>query len=428
MKYGLIIAEEYRRRVLKRSFLIMTIATPLLLAALIVVPLLLSGIEESDDRSVALIDNTGLYGEALSVSDDYTIEPLDLGTQDVAAFRANSRQDYRAFIVIDDDPALVENARVKIYSDKTVPSGLTSFVTTALETDAEHRRLRASGVPDIERIVADAHAEVSVETIKMADDGSEESSDSTVAKMLGLVFTMLIYMFIFVSGNQVMRAVVEEKTNRIVEVMICSVRPVELMWGKIIAVALVSLTQMAIWVVLTGLFAAVGSELAGVDLAAVADPGVDVSGSSELLAGVVRNDWGLIASMFLLYFIGGYLVYASMFAAVGAAVDNETDTNQMMMPITVIVLFALYAGMYGAENPDGPLAFWCSMIPFTSPFVMMVRLPFGVPVWQLALSLGLLAVTVVAMVWLTARIYRVGILMYGKKPSWRELLRWIRRQ
>jgi ABC-2 type transport system permease protein len=212
-------------------------------------------------------------------------------------------------------------------------------------------------------------------------------------------------MFIFVSGAQVMNSVVQEKVNRIVEVMVCSVKPWELMWGKIIAVGLTCLTQMALWAVLTGLIVGVAMGVMDLDLAEISASQAmganmpsdvqELSGMNSSLSALLSIDWGFVFVMFVIYFIGGYLLYSSLFAAIGASVDNEEDTNQFMMPITIIVLFALYAGIYSAENPDGPLAFWCSMIPFTSPMVMMVRIPFDVPIWQLGLSLGLLALTIV---------------------------------
>ena len=241
-------------------------------------------------------------------------------------------------------------------------------------------------------------------------------------------------MFIFVSGAQVMNSIVQEKVNRIVEVMVCSVRPWELMWGKIIAVGLTCLTQMALWAVLTMMIVGMAMGVMGIDMSGLQGGPVagmavemqEVSALGEHFEVLWSIDWGFVAVMFLVYFVGGYLLYSSMFAAIGASVDNESDTSQFMTPITLVVLFALYAGMYSAENPDGPLAFWCSMIPFTSPIVMMVRVPFDVPMWQLGLSLGLLALTIVGTIWLSAKIYRVGILMYGKKPTVKELIKWIK--
>jgi ABC-2 type transport system permease protein len=286
-------------------------------------------------------------------------------------------------------------------------------------------------------MIREAKVDVKVTTYKLSDDGVT-TSDSDIASVIGMLTTMLIYMFIFVSGAQVMNSIVQEKVNRIVEVMVCSVRPWELMWGKIIAVGLTCLTQMALWVVLTLLIVGVAMGIMDISLleggisysppvlGGVPEGGVQFSILNSQLSTLLSIDWVFVLVMFVVYFIGGYLLYSSLFAAIGASVDNEADTSQFMMPITIIVLFALYAGIYSAENPDGPLAFWCSMIPFTSPMVMMVRIPFDVPMWQLGLSLGLLALTIVGTIWLSAKIYRVGILMYGKKPTVKEIIKWLK--
>jgi ABC-2 type transport system permease protein len=286
-------------------------------------------------------------------------------------------------------------------------------------------------------MIEDARVDVKATTYKLSEEGVT-TSDSDIASIVGILATMLIYMFIFVSGSQVMNSVVQEKVNRIVEVMVCSVRPWELMWGKIIAVGLTCLTQMALWVVLTMMIVGVAMGVMDISLmdggvlqtssmmGAVSEGGAQFSTLNSQLSILLSIDWGFVVVMFFVYFVGGYLLYSSMFAAIGASVDNESDTSQFMTPITLVVLFALYAGMYSAENPDGPLAFWCSMIPFTSPIVMMVRVPFDVPMWQLGLSLGLLALTIVGTIWLSAKIYRVGILMYGKKPTVKEIIKWIK--
>ena len=250
---------------------------------------------------------------------------------------------------------------------------------------------------------------------------------------------MLIYMFIFVYGAQVMSSVVQEKTNRIVEVLICSVKPFELMMGKIISIALVGLTQFGIWLLLTiGLVVVAGQFLGGsvnpetmVNVQQMGDAAAIQQASSELnfdniMAMIMSVNPFELISYFIIYFIGGYLLYASIFAAIGSAVDNETDTQQFMLPVTIPIIFAIYAAIYGAQNPDGPLAFWCSMIPFTSPIVMMVRLPFGVPMWEKLLSVAILIASFIGTTWMSAKIYRTGILMYGKKPSWKEMWKWLK--
>jgi ABC-2 type transport system permease protein len=441
-KIGLIISREYRNRVVKKSFLWMTFLTPVLMAALIVVPIWLASIKDDEERVVAVVDQTGLYVGLFETlkSDECSFEVLreqGVGNDfEFSNFSSQFSNDYMAFVIISDDLAVNANA-VTIYSQKQVPSSIRRFIESSLVDYVEEQTLASYNIPKLKEIIEDARVDVKATTYKLSEEGVT-TSDSDIASIVGILATMLIYMFIFVSGSQVMNSVVQEKVNRIVEVMVCSVRPWELMWGKIIAVGLTCLTQMALWVVLTMMIVGVAMGVMDISLmdggvlqtssmmGAVSEGGAQFSTLNSQLSILLSIDWGFVVVMFFVYFVGGYLLYSSMFAAIGASVDNESDTSQFMTPITLVVLFALYAGMYSAENPDGPLAFWCSMIPFTSPIVMMVRVPFDVPMWQLGLSLGLLALTIVGTIWLSAKIYRVGILMYGKKPTVKEIVKWIK--
>lgn len=459
-KIGLIISREYRNRVVKKSFLWMTFLTPVLMAALIVVPIWLASIKDDEERVVAVVDQTGLYKEffeglrneecrfeviksTVDGQQSTDFNPLPFGTPpktggeyELSTLNSRFSADYSAFVIISDDLSVNPSA-MTIYSEKQVPSGIRRFIEEALEDYIEGQTLASYNIPKLKEMIEDARVDVKATTYKLSEEGVT-TSDSDIASIVGILATMLIYMFIFVSGSQVMNSVVQEKVNRIVEVMVCSVRPWELMWGKIIAVGLTCLTQMALWVVLTMMIVGVAMGVMDISLmdggvlqtssmmGAVSEGGAQFSTLNSQLSILLSIDWGFVVVMFFVYFVGGYLLYSSMFAAIGASVDNESDTSQFMTPITLVVLFALYAGMYSAENPDGPLAFWCSMIPFTSPIVMMVRVPFDVPMWQLGLSLGLLALTIVGTIWLSAKIYRVGILMYGKKPTVKEIIKWIK--
>lgn len=441
-KIGLIISREYHNRVVKKSFLWMTFLTPVLMAALIVVPIWLASIKDDEERVVAVVDQTGLYVGLFETlkSDECSFEVLreqGVGNDfEFSDFSSQFSNDYMAFVIISDDLAVNANA-VTIYSQKQVPSSIRRFIESSLVDYVEEQTLASYNIPKLKEMIEDARVDVKATTYKLSEEGVT-TSDSDIASIVGILATMLIYMFIFVSGSQVMNSVVQEKVNRIVEVMVCSVRPWELMWGKIIAVGLTCLTQMALWVVLTMMIVGVAMGVMDISLmdggvlqtssmmGAVSEGGAKFSTLNSQLSILLSIDWGFVVVMFFVYFVGGYLLYSSMFAAIGASVDNESDTSQFMTPITLVVLFALYAGIYSAENPDGPLAFWCSMIPFTSPIVMMVRVPFDVPMWQLGLSLGLLALTIVGTIWLSAKIYRVGILMYGKKPTVKEIIKWIK--
>lgn len=434
-KIGLVIAQEYKNRVAKKSFLVLTILMPILFVGLIFTPIWLATLEDNDLKQVAVIDQTGKYLDVFTDNDAYKFDiigaPLDSLRQ------SEKRGDYEAIVVISKNLATSPEA-VTIYSEKQINIGLKNFIQQGLNSFVEKENLRSYNIPNIQEIIDESQANVRVNTIKWSEDGSEEISSSEVAIGIGMVFTMLIYMFIFIYGAQVMSSVVQEKTSRIVEVLICSLKPFELMMGKIISIALVGLTQFGIWLILTlGLVVISGQflgnsinpetisnmeQLSNTDTLQQTTSSLNFDSIMEMIISV--NPFELIV-YFLIYFIGGYLLYASIFAAIGSAVDNETDTQQFMLPVTIPIIFAIYAAIYGAQNPDGPLAFWCSMIPFTSPIVMMVRLPFGVPMWEKILSISILMASFIATTWMSAKIYRTGILMYGKKPSWKEMWKWL---
>lgn len=435
-KIGLVITQEYKNRVAKKSFLVLTLLMPLLFVALIFTPIWLATLKDGEMKLVAVVDQTGKYESVFTDNDAYNFELIG---EPIDSLRTTEkRSDYEAIVVISNDLATTPEA-VTIYSEKQVNIELNNFIEQGLSSFVEKEKLLSHNIPNIQEIIDESQANVHVNTIKWSEDGSEEISSSEVAIAIGMVFTMLIYMFIFVYGAQVMSSVVQEKTNRIVEVLICSVKPFELMMGKIISIALVGLTQFGIWLLLTiGLVVVAGQFLGGsinpetmVNVEQMSDAAAIQQASSELnfdniMAMIMSVNPFELISYFIIYFIGGYLLYASIFAAIGSAVDNETDTQQFMLPVTIPIIFAIYAAIYGAQNPDGPLAFWCSMIPFTSPIVMMVRLPFGVPMWEKLLSVAILIASFIGTTWMSAKIYRTGILMYGKKPSWKEMWKWLK--
>jgi ABC-2 type transport system permease protein len=274
---------------------------------------------------------------------------------------------------------------------------------------------------------------VPVEALTLTSDGGEKTDSVEAYMVMSYIMSFLIYMFTFMFGNMVMRGVIEEKSNRIVEVVVSSVSSFELMMGKIIGVAGVALTQFIIWIVLTLLLVMGGGLIFGADVlsgSATAVPGAAEAGeavASGILGGLASLNIPYLLVFFLVYFLLGYLLYASMFAAVGSAVDNEADTGQLAMPITIPLMLGLFIMLHTFQHPSSGLSFWASIIPFTSPMVMLARLPFGVvPGWQLALSIFLLLVTFVFVTYLSAKIYRVGILMYGKKASFKDLYKWMK--
>ena len=427
-KILIVIEREFFTRIRKKSFIVLTILMPLLIIGVMTVPVLLSSLDNGKCLTVALIDYTGKYLPILRDSGNIHIVPVGKMTDEV------KEKDgiYTAVIVIDKD-LNQDSLGATIYSYKEIPAEITTYFNKIISENIREERMSSYKIPQLEKIVSSCQVDYEVRTVKWTDTGGELLSDSKVAGLIGFVFTMLIYTFVMSYGGMVMQGVTEEKTNRIMEIMVSSVKPFQLMMGKIIGVALVGLFQFLIWGVLIGLGIIVFSSVMSGHIDSATNMATNMNNMSipnspnlEFLQILQGIDIGEILVMFVLYFIGGYLLYASFFAAVGASVNEQSDTSQFMMPIVILMLFALYAGIFSVENPDGPLAFWCSLFPLTSPVVMMIRIPFDVPWWQIILSLSLLFATACGVIWFSAKIYRVGILMYGKKPTMKEMVRWIR--
>jgi len=432
-KIGIIIQREYKTRVVKKSFIIMTFLSPLLFAAIMVIPLWLSSAKTTESKTIAVVDRTDEYAQAIPSNESYQFEIAKEPNQDIGKSKLSS--DYYAILLISGD-LMKDSTAVTLYSQKQINLDLKSYIADHLSKYVENKKLEASHIPNIRQIIKESQTPVNVTTVKLDNNGNEVITSTDIATFIGAMATFLIYLFIFMYGAQVMRGVVEEKTNRIVEIIISSVRPFEMMMGKIIGIALVGLTQFLLWILLTviitnvagiAMFGSTFSQLQqSAQMTAVQDHNTTHQLVLSLIQGLQGINFAEIIGFFLFYFVGGYLLYASLFAAIGSAVDNETDTQQFMLPITIPIIFAFYAAFYSLQNPDGPLAFWCSIIPFTSPIVMMVRLPFDVPLWEKLLSVSLLIITFLSTTWLAAKIYRTGILMYGKKITWKEMWKWLR--
>ena len=435
-KIGLIIKREYLRRVSKKSFLLLTFLTPFLFAALVFVPLWLSTIKGDDAKQVAIIDTTGKYASLFKDTEEYTF--ITEKGSSLEEYRKNPDKEIFAFLNITDD--LLQNpTAATLYSQKQIPIGLKNTIDKTLSEYLKDEKLASYNIDNLKQIIEDSKINFNIKTIKWDEDGSEKSTSAEVASILGMILTFIIYMFIIMYGGMVMQGVMEEKTNRIIEVMISSVKPFDLMMGKIIGIGFVGLTQVFLWGILTTVLVSgslffFGGNTSPEDMvtAQMAAQGVNnvAAGSSDIsiqVQEIINSiNFGMIGTSFVLYFIGGYLRHAALFAAIGSALEQQEDTQQFMTPIMLLMAFSLYAGIYSMNNPDGPLAFWCSMIPFTSPIVMMVRLPFDIPVWELALSFALLFATAILIIWFSAKIYRVGILMHGKKPSIKEMIKWVK--
>ena len=432
-KLRLIIAREYMSIVGRKSFILMTLGMPLLFILIGSIPVLMTYFNDkgSDTQQIAVIDETGRYAAALHSDDMYDFVAIKGDTvTNAREFYDKANGSLDAVVII---PRNVDSTGVvNIFSEGTITPALVSMIRNTLSDTIESAHLAAMGIPNLQQMVDQAHVDVDVRSIKWSDEGEKESS-TDVAMGLGMILSLITYMFVLMYGAMIMNSVIEEKTNRIVEVVVSSCRPFQLMLGKIIGVGLVGLTQMAIWIVLLGIVGTVAGSVLGISsnaasslppeaMAAAADQG--------LMDGIMRQiltiNYTPIVLNFIIYFIGGYLLYSSLFAAMGSAVDQASDASQFTTPVILIMVIALYAGIGCMENPSGPMAVWCSIIPFTSPVVMMVRLPFGVPTWQLILSIVLLIGTALVITWLAARIYRRGILHYGKKSSLKDLFKWIK--
>lgn len=445
-KIWLIIKREYISRVRKKSFIIMTLLTPLLLATFMILPGLLISMS-GDSETVMVLDKSGLFEGKLENKKDLNFIPL-AGTLDQAK-TIYQETDNTALLYIP-EMSLDNPEGFVVYGKKNISIQTQVRLENMLEKEIESQRYLASG---LDREMLDKiKANISLTAINLSDQG-EKDNNAIITSVAGVVGAVIIYFFIFMYGVQIMRGVIEEKTSRIVEVMISSVKPFQLMMGKIMGIAAVGLTQFLLWIILsfiavTGVSAAFGVDAAPSPAAQyaagqVAAQGEESGGDDEAVqqdsekdefASTIQDvkqsfanlNIGLIFICFIFYFLGGYLLYGSLFGAIGAAVDNETDTQQFMMPITIpLVISFIMSYSLVLKNPDGPVAFWMSIIPFTSPIVMMVRVPFGVPTWELLLSMGLLVAGFIFTTWIASRIYRVGILMYGKKVNYKELSKWL---
>lgn len=431
-KLRLIIAREYMSIVGRKSFIFMTLGMPLLFILIGAVPVLLAYLNDkgSDTQQIAVIDETGRYAAALHSDDMYNFVALRGDTvTDAREFYDKSNGSIDAVVIIPRD--VDSTGVVDIFSEGTITPALVSTLRNTLTDTIEAAHLTAMGIPDIQQMIEKAHVDVDVRTIKWSEAGDEQASSTEAAMGLGLMLSLITYMFVLMYGAMIMNSVIEEKTNRIVEVVVSSCRPFQLMLGKIIGVGLVGLTQMAIWIILLAIVGTLaGSALGWTGVQAPSPEAIakvqDMGAMQAIMQQVMSINYVPIVLNFILYFIGGYLLYSSLFAGLGSAVDQPSDSSQFTTPVILIMIIAFYAGMACMENPSGPMAVWCSIIPFTSPVVMMIRLPFGVPFWQLALSLALLFGTALAITWLAARIYRRGILHYGKKASFGDLFKWMK--
>ncbi|MBN1250738.1 MAG: ABC transporter permease [Bacteroidales bacterium] len=435
-KILLIIKREYLTRVRKKIFIIMSILGPVLMASLFFIPVLLSGIKDDNIKNIIVKDESGKFTESLKNEKNLNFTFAE--NTDLQELKKTFSNNFYALLVIPENP---EKDNVEIFSEGQPDMNTKMYISSKIEAKIRTDKLKELGIE--EEIVNSVNPDIHIQTIKIKSDGSEELSSTEVAIAIGFISGLLIYMFIFMYGAMVMRGVIEEKTNRVVEILISSVKPFQLMMGKIIGIALVALTQFFLWIVLGIAIVSVAQSVMGNSFSEsqqlteqmmpnnqISDEMQSIDNKSQMINEIFTSlsnlPIGMIIFSFVFYFIGGYLLYASLFAGIGGAVDNEADTQQFMLPLTVPLILSMMVAQVIIQDPEGPVAFWFSVIPFTSPVVMMLRVPFGVPAWELALSMGALIVTFIASTWMAGKIYRIGILVYGKKFSYKDLWLWLR--
>ncbi len=443
-KIGLIIQREYWTRVKKKSFIIMTFLSPVIFAAMMVVPAWLASQEDTKEKVIAVDDASGMYISAFQNTSYIRYQAIeDIGKSDN---KQQLTKEFDALLVIDTD-LLQNEPRVQLYSDGQVTIDIIDNIKSNLNSYLRQLKLESYNIEGLDSKIKEINnLKVSIKTIRFDEDGSEKQSSAEFAMVIGIISAFLIYIIMIMYGTQVMRGVIEEKTSRIVEVMISSVKPFQLMMGKILGIGMVALTQFFLWIILTvGVVAAVQTVFFNTGEKVQVTQTMDAGDQTQVDAPIKAQDTKaqnmeasvnkvinmlkdanlpLILGMFVFYFIGGYLVYSALFAAIGSAIDNETETQQFIMPVMIPLILSIYVAMAVMRNPHGDIAFWFSMIPLTSPIVMMSRIPFDVPLWELLLSMFILAASFIFFTWFAARVYRTGILMYGKKVSYKEIWKW----
>lgn len=435
-KVGIIIGREFNERVRKKSFIITTIMMPLLIIGLMVTPALIMKFSRGDVKTIAVIDESGMIAPKLESNSEIIFEPTSLNTEQA---RKDLTEKFGILYIGGD--IMTNPNNVKLYANSSSSITVEQTIEKQISNIIETEKLKQYNIENLSQIMDEVKTSVTLQTFRNdeSSEGDTQAKSSGMAMAIGMMLGMILYMFLLIYGAMVMQSVIEEKNSRVLEVMVSSVSPFELMMGKILGVASVAIVQIILWgVLICGVGALVMPHLVPADVMesaqamqqggmdAVTAPGMD----GDMLQMVsMATDFGYIISIFvylLLFVIGGYLLYSAMFAAVGSAVDSIQDAQQLQTPITIPIILSIFIMMAVGKDPNSAIAVWGSMIPFTSPVVMMARIPFGIPMWEIITSLVILYASFIGMVWVSAKIYRVGIFMYGKKPTLKELYKWVR--
>lgn len=431
---SLIIKREYINKVRNKSFIIMTFLSPVLMVGVFSLVAYLSQLNNDSIRTISVLDESGLFVDQFQNNEHLKYNILTNVALSEAKKVSEDAENYGLLYIPEVDNLDTLSEAVTFYSEDSASLQVMGSIEDVIEERANALKLKEAGI-DAERI---KELQIRINAKQETFQGKETSKIGSILKLgFGGAAGYLLFMFIIIYGNMIMRSVIEEKTSRIIEVIISSVKPIKLLLGKIIGTSLAGITQFLAWVILLGVFSFVLTAIFNIDPSAVQTPQQDMlnqsveGGTQEIIRSLILEINNLpianLVIMFLFFFIGGYLLYASLYASIGAAVDSETDTQQFMLPILMPLILSIYVGFFTViENPHGTVSQVFSYIPFTSPVVMLMRIPFGVPLWQQILSLVILFATFIGTVWFAAKIYRVGILMYGKKASYKEILKWLK--
>lgn len=446
---GIIIRREYLNKVKKKSFLITTLLVPILVAGLTIGVMVVMMNTKEKTKTIAVVDGSGIVLPYLE--DTETIHYVDCTGQVADSVKLHLQElGYDGLLNIPELDVEGKTVHPDLYSSKPLGMDMTSNISNRLDKAVEDYRIASYGIEGLDQIMKDVKSDVKLHSYTVSESGEEKISEAGVYSIISMILGIVIFMFVTLFGGMVMSAVIEEKSSRVVEVLVSSVKATELMFGKIIGIALVALTQFLLWIVLSGAIIGAAGGILRDKLVGDADPAelaktmgvspdqLDTMDLTQMVA--ADNDAamvldtlksvpvGQIIVVFLLFFLFGYLLYASLFAAIGSAVENEGDSQQLQLPLTIPLMLGYIIALYAFNAPDSSIAFWASMFPFTSPIVMIARLPFGVPAWEIVVSLLILVATFAVCAWLSAKIYKVGILMFGKKSSWKDLWNWLKQK
>ena len=440
-KTGIVISREYLNKVKKKSFLITTFLVPILFAAICILPSLLMMNVKEKSQKVAVVDYSGIVMPYFESNE--AAEFTDCSGEDPAVLKDELKSRGFDVLVVVSQLDRAKSVSIQTFSKKPTGVDFNSSLRVRANKAVEQYRIGSYQIAGLDQIMKDVKADVKVNEFTLDESGNATVSESGIYMIVSMILGMLIYMFIAMFGGSLMSSVIEEKSSRVVEVLVSSVKATELMFGKIIGIALVALTQFALWIILTLLLVlgasaifgfgdmmnsadvmGMGANMGGVDMAAMAQN----SEASVIFTTLSHIPWGTLIISFFVFFILGYLLYASMYAAIGSAVENEADTQQLQLPVTIPLMLAFFIVFFAFKNPESAVVWWGSMIPFTSPIVMLARIPYGVPVWEIIVSVALLFITFVVMAWASAKIYKAGILMFGKKSTWADLWKWLKQR